>query len=304
MNSTANDSDRIDPLHPAHDAGVLNRRATAIVAEWPAGTFLENLAPHADGRSWLVTSPSDRAVYRVGPHGAVEIAARFDGIPTGIARHPRLGTLAAAGTQGVPDWQLFRILPDGARPVADLTNVLSGNGMTWVGDRLFVVDSGRSRVVMVDAEDGRVTPWLEHELLTPAGPDSILPGVNGIAVHNDSILLTNSDRGLVLRTSTDLADPLARLEILAERLVGDDLAVADDGRVFVATHTYHSVLCLHPDGRREDVAAHDDRIAGPNAVAIGDGALFVTTTGGLLSPPDGEVESARLVRVDALRASR
>ena len=125
-----------------------------------------------------------------------------------------------------------------------------------------------------------------------------------LAVDQDWDLMTSSDRGLVLRvpaTSTDLA---ADLEVVTERLVGDDLAVVPDGRIFVATLTFHSVLCLYPDGHREDVAGHGEHIAGPTAVALGDfpsPALYVTTTGGLLSPPGNEVEPARLVRVDALR---
>jgi hypothetical protein len=52
---------------------------------------------------------------------------------------------------------------------------------------------------------------------------------------------------------------------------------ASDGPTFIATHTYHSVLCLHPDGRREDIAAHS-----------------------VLSPR-GEVGPARLLRIDALQ---
>jgi hypothetical protein len=66
------------------------------------------------------------------------------------------------------------------------------------------------------------------------------------------------------------------------------------------------VLCLYPDGRREDVAGHDQGIAGSTSVAIGNfpsRALYVTTTGGLLSPPGDEVEPARLVRVNALRTA-
>ena len=50
MNST-------DSLHPPHDAVPLHPVATEVVAQWPPGTFLENLALDSDGESWLVTSP-------------------------------------------------------------------------------------------------------------------------------------------------------------------------------------------------------------------------------------------------------
>ena len=296
--------DRVDPLHPHHDAVPLHRAATEIIAQWPAGTFLENLTPDLDGESWLVTAPSDKAIYRVGLDQRVHTAAQVDGTPTGITSHRAVGVLAAVGTQGQPDWRLARITAHGAEDVCALPHVLSANGLTWAGDRLLVADSGRSNIVAVDVAAGTTAVWLEHPLLTPVSPDSPLPGVNGLDFHAGSVIISSSDRGLILTVSATSERPAADLRVVAERLVGDDLAVADDGRIFVATHTYHSVLCLYPDGSREDVAVHADGIAGPTAVAISAGhapALYVSTTGGLLSPAAGEVEPARLVRVDALR---
>ncbi|MBV9350461.1 MAG: hypothetical protein JOZ23_02840 [Mycobacterium sp.] len=295
--------DKIDPLHPYHDAVCLNRAHTAIVAEWPAGTFLENLARDPDGQSWLVTSPSDRAVYRVSPGGSVSVAAQFDRTPTGIVAHAVIGTLCAVGTQGQPDWHLYRITATGAQPVCALPNVLGGNGMTWSGDRLLVADSGRSVIVTVDVTAGTADIWLQHPLLTTVDAQSPLPGINGLDTHGGWVLMSSSDRGMILRVPAAGTQPAADLEVLAERLVGDDFAVAPDGRIFIATHTYHSVLCLYPDGHREDIADHTDGVAGPTAVAIADQpapALYVTTSGGLLSPPDGQVEPARLLRLDAL----
>jgi sugar lactone lactonase YvrE len=296
----------IDPLHPPHDPVPLTPVPTEIMAEWPAGTFLENLACDLDGRSWLVTSPTDCAVYRVGLDKSVHTAARFVGTPTGIVTHPVWGTLAAVGTQGRTDWRLFRITEDGAQPVCDLPDVLGVNGIIWAGDRLLVADSPRSLVVTVDVAGGTADVWLQHPLIAPVNAGSPLPGINGLDVDGDWVLMTSSDRGLVLRVRMTSPDPAADLEVVAERLVGDDFAVASDGRIFVATHTFHSVLCLHPDGRREDVAGHDQAIAGSTSVAVGNfpsPALYVTTTGGLLSPPGDEVEPARLVRVDALRTA-
>ena len=296
----------IDPLHPAHDAVPLRPVPTEIMAEWPAGTFLENLASDPDGQSWLVTSPTDCAVYRVGPAKSVRTAAQFDRTPTGIVAHPLIGTMVAVGTQGQPDWRLFQITEDGALAVCELPDVLGANGMAWAGDRLLVADSPRSVVVAVNVADGTADVWLQHPLIAPMNAGSLLPGINGLAIDAGWVLMTSSDRGLILRVPATSPDPAADLEVVAERLVGDDLAVAPDGRVFVATHTFHSVLCLYPDGRREDVAGHDQGIAGPTAVAIGNfgsPALYVTTTGGLLSPPGNQVEPARLMRVDALGAA-
>src|ERR1700758_4181918 len=198
--------DRIDPLHPAHQAVPQNAAPTEIVAEWPAGTFLENLAPGVDGKTWFVTSPTDRAVYGVGPDKSVHTAARFDGTPTGIVSHPRMGTLTAAGTQGQPDWRLYRLTAAGAEAVCGLPDVLGANGMTWAGDRLLVVDSPRSLVVSVDVTTGAADAWLRHMLLTPADAGSPLPGINGLAVHDGHVVMTSSDRGLILRVPAESRD--------------------------------------------------------------------------------------------------
>jgi sugar lactone lactonase YvrE len=306
-NPVAAPPNRIDPLHPAHDAVPLNAAPTEIVAQWPPGTFLENLALGVDGNTWFVTSPTDRAVYGVGPDRSVHTAAQFDRTPTGIVSHPQMGTLTAVGTQGQPDWRLFRLTAAGAEAVCDLPDVLGANGMTWAGDRLLVVDSPRSLVVSVDMTTGTADTWVQHALLTPADAGSPLPGINGLTLHAGYVVMTSSDRGLILRVPAASQHPADEIEVVAERLVGDDLAAAPDGRLFIATHTYHSVLCLHPDGSREDVATHKDGVAGPTAVAISDGpspAVYVSTSGGLLSPPAGGVEPARLMRIDALRTTK
>jgi hypothetical protein len=289
-----------DAVHPPHYAVPLHPVVTDVVAQWPPGTFLENLALDSDGESWLVTSPFNQTVYRVRGDGTTQTAAEFDQWVTGIVSHPQ-GPLAAVGTQGQAGWTLHRITDGGAQAVCELPGVLFANGMTWADDRLLVVDSARSVVLAGDTEAGTSSVWLDHSLLTPRRPDSPMPGINGIAVHDGWVVMTNTQRGLLLRVPTQSPQPRRDLEVLAERLSGDDLTVMADGRIVVATHTYHSVLCLHPDGRREDIAGHDQGVAGPTAVAVGPEStptLYVSTTGGLLSPPGDAVEPARLLRMD------
>ena len=109
--------------------------------------------------------------------------------------------------------------------------------------------------------------------------------------------LTASAR--IARTSASID-----LEVVAERLFADDLDLDPDGRIYLATHTYHSVLRLDPDGHREDIAGHAQGIAGSTSVAFDPrdpASLYVTTTGGMLSPPGGELEPARLIRLRPYR---
>jgi hypothetical protein len=87
--------------HPPHDPVPLHPVTAEVGAQWPPGTFLENLALDSDGESWLVTSPLNLTVYRVRADGTTQTAAKFDRWVTGIVSHPR-GPLAAVGTQGRP----------------------------------------------------------------------------------------------------------------------------------------------------------------------------------------------------------
>jgi len=82
-----------DALHPPHVPVPLHPVATEVVAQWPPGAFLENLALDIDGESWLVTSPFNHTIYRVRAHGATQIAPKFDQWVTGIVSHPQ-GPLA------------------------------------------------------------------------------------------------------------------------------------------------------------------------------------------------------------------
>ena len=62
-------------LHTPHDPVPLHPVAAEIVAQWPAGTFIENLAPAGDGSGWLVTIPSHQRADRVTLNGRREVLA-------------------------------------------------------------------------------------------------------------------------------------------------------------------------------------------------------------------------------------
>jgi hypothetical protein len=178
-------------------------------------------------------------------------------------------------------------------------------GCTRYRGDLVVADSLRGALAVVDLDAGHTATVRHDPRLEPVDPTSPLPGVNGLAVTPDGdLLLTSTARSLVLRLRGDVAT--GPLDVLAERLVGDDLAVTDDGRAWIATHTYHSVLRLDPDGGRCDVAVAAQGVTGPTAVAVDhDGrSLVVCTTGGMLAPPPGGVEPARLLRVEVASWSR
>jgi hypothetical protein len=152
---------------------------------------------------------------------------------------------------------------------------------------------------VADPVAGTARVALEHELLAPLDPHGPLPGVNGLTVDAaGDLLLTNTSRSLLLRLHGEPEQ--GQLTREAERLVGDDLTAHPDGTVYIATHTYNSILQLTPDGRRLDIATEADGVVGPTSVALTPDrrSLVACTTGGLLSPPPSGPQPARLVRIE------
>lgn len=294
----------IDELHPPHDIPPREPLPTSVLAEWETGTFIENLAPWV-GVGWWVTIPSHRRVELVATDGTRLSSVAFAGQVTGVVAEPG-GTAIVSGERAEGGWALHRVLPSIPTPqrLCDLPGVQFANGLVRYRSRLVVADSAAGRLTVADPVAGTARVALEHELLAPVDPHGPLPGVNGLTVDAaGDLLLTNTSRSLLLRLHGEPEQ--GRLTRQAERLVGDDLVAHPDGTVYIATHTYNSILRLTPDGRRLDIATDADGVVGPTSVALAPDrrSLVTCTTGGLLSPPPSGPQPARLVRIDLDPAS-
>jgi len=162
---------------PAHDTPPLRPVRSAVVAEWPEGTFLENLAPAPTyPGSWLVTITSHNRIDRVDPGGKHDTVVELPNTVTGIATTD-LGTFFLTGVLGAPGWQLARLDESAAghATVCDVPDLVLGNGLTWDGHRLLAVDSGLGHLVAIDPVARTSSVWLAHELLTKLNPETPLP---------------------------------------------------------------------------------------------------------------------------------
>ncbi|GAA0238602.1 hypothetical protein [Cryptosporangium japonicum] len=254
------------------------------VAEWPPGTYPENLAAAPDG-SWLVTFLSHNRIDRVHPDGTITVFATLPAMPRGIAV-VQDDAYVVAGSNGRDNWRLYRIslAHTGAELVCELPDLRLGNGLAASGRHLLVVDSAEGTVTRINPENGAYAVWIEDELLT--SPHDSLPGVNGIVVEQDDVYLTNTARSLILHTP--LVFP--NLSVVADQIVGDDLDRHPDGSFYVATLFHDSVVQVRPDGSRRDVVRN---LATTTAVAIdpaNSDFVWVTAAG-------TETIPARLVRL-------
>lgn len=290
---------------PPHDEARAEVVHAEVIAEWPVGTFVENLLV-LDDENALVSVLSSAAIEKVSlGTGKRETFARLSKEPTGITGvGDRI--FVNVGSPGERGWAIYELKMDGGFSVAvEIENALFLNGNApFTESSLLTVDSILGQVFEVDVDTGRVSLWLESELLTKSSPEPMMPGANGVKAVGDQAYFTSTERALVLRCDIVDGKPGA-LEVLAKRFVGDDFAVDTEGNLYVTTHVHNQVLRLSPTGERVVVAGVDEWMHGATSCAFDShGGLLVTTTGGIFAPIDGQVRGAKLVRleIDALPA--
>ncbi|MFS0732326.1 SMP-30/gluconolactonase/LRE family protein [Microbacterium sp. 1P10UB] len=138
-----------------------------------------------------------------------------------------------------------------------------------------------ARVYAFDANGGRAVITAESTY------------TNGIAFLGDGRLCWIESYARLIRVREE--DGHARtLATLPERQTPDGMAVAEDGRLFVASVTSGEIAVLGPDGELFEVIPLDDR-ANPTNLCFDGSALWVTDMGADHTPGAGD---GRLWRVE------
>ena len=289
---------------PPHDYAPLSAVPHQVIAEWPAGNFVENLVTLEDG-GVLVSVVSLARIDRVAPDGAVSTLRQFDAPPTGLALAD--GSLfAAVGEPGAGEPALWRLDPHtGAGEVwMPLTGMKFANGVTnFAPGQLMITDSWHGALMLVDISARKVSVWFQDIHLTRAPGFDFLPGANGVKRFGDHVTVSSTGRALLLRVAVQADGSAGPLGVLSERLRVDDLAFDVDGAAYLTTHIGHSLDRFSPDGARITLAGPEQGMAGSTACAFGSGShdrssLYVTTTGGIFGPHNKMLQPAKLVRLD------
>lgn len=277
-----------------------------VLATWPIGTFLENIVA-LDGGDFVVSVHNHRELHRVTPDGAHRLWVSMPASPAGLIE-TRDAVFVVGGEPGEGPHHLYRIdlRTDELADLGPIPGTLFLNGFTpgpaGVG---YAVDSIVGAVSAIDLVTGTSRVVLRDDNLTKVSAEPMLPGANGIKRFGNTLYITNTDRALVLRAGLDPGGtPTGKVEVVADHLRGDDLAVVEDGDLFITNHIHNTLIRWDPSsGERVAVAGPDQGMAGSTACVFGrdEGhrhSLFVTTTGGIVMPVDGVVAEAKLVRLD------
>jgi sugar lactone lactonase YvrE len=178
------------------------------------------------------------------------------------------------------------------------------NGLTpFDSAHLLLAESHLGQLCLIDLAAKRTDVWIEDERLTRAEGIPFLPGVNGVKRFHDAVTVSSTGRALMLRATVLPDGSAGPLEVIAERLRVDDLAFDAAGNAYLCTHIGHSLDRLTPVGDRVSLGGVAQGLAGSTACAFGRRgaerqALYITTTGGIVTPPGGVLQHARLVRLD------
>lgn len=248
---------------------------------------------------------SARRGYRVWRDGRHETLIQLAAPVTGIVL---LGDhlFAAVGVPDQSSWSLWRIDPatGTGQPWISLPDAEFLNGLAVLdAATLLACEAEQGRIVSLDLASRTSATWLADDLLTKAPQAPFLPGANGLKLFNGYAYVTSNGRALLLRAAIRSDGGAGPIEQLADRVRADDLAFDVVGNAYLCTHIGHSLDRMKPEGRRIQLAGIDQGMAGSTACAFGTAsddvtALYVTTTGGIIGPPGGILQPAKLVRLD------
>ncbi len=258
----------------------------SIIACFPPGFFLENIAAFKDG-GLLVTAANQRQLYYVPPtmyqhQVAPLLLATFEpgqwamGLQA-APQNPNVFYMLTSDMLGLGSHTCSLYVIDCSNPAAGPlpqklftfpTEAKGLNGLCALSEsRLIAADSFGSCIWAVDLDITSFPPtaakakkWLAHDTMYGVLklPD-FQPGVNGLKYHarTSYVYYTSTQKRVFCRVSVDreTLEPADEPEVVAEGMPGDDLII-DDSSVdrpvaYVTTHRDNSILKVHlTDGSR------------------------------------------------------
>jgi sugar lactone lactonase YvrE len=271
-----------------------NGRLEAVVAFDPAaGEFPESIAADKTGDLYVSMFVLDQ-VRRVGPNGAQTVITRLPrgATPAGV-KLDASGTLYVAATgfnlatgQTDPATRgVYRVGRDGSAQRIPGTDAIAFPNDLAFDNRgnLYVTDPAGGAVWRID-RNGAVVRWTDDPLLTGTGELLGFPyGANGIAFIHGRLIVSNTDRGLLVAIPIEPAGDAGTPTVMASSplLIGvDGIALDAQQDVYCAVNGQNMLAVVRVDGSIDVLATAADGLDSPSSVAFGTGerdheSLFV-----------------------------
>lgn len=274
-----------------------------VVAEYPAGTFLENLDELGNGDVVFTSYFAKTIEILERKTGKARTFAQLSSHPVAILA---LGDGFIVSAHGQPftsgpkfvETQRLLILDKNGNETATIPAAEARflNGLVrHRQSRVLVADSIAATIWEVDLRTRKIVPWLKDEALSqdPAVKE-FKPGANGLKRRGTTLYVSNSSRGTLSSIKIDASGRGGKPQLVAKVGPIDDFALVEGGDVIFATHS-DTLRRLRPDGSISDLISKG--CDGCTAVAVTGASkrqLLVLTTGGLA---EGRKEPARVLRL-------
>lgn len=228
---------------------------------------------------------AERAVISINQNGAQRMFARIpgDGSLLGLAVDSKDNIYVADANFGDPQGISNRIHK--ITQAGDVTVFASGipapNGLIFDRDgNLLVTSITQGAIYKVD-KDGKVTLFLDHDLLKGHNPQFPF-GANGIAVTTDgTIYVANYGDSNIIRIKGGNASIFGEEKDFPG---ADGLALDSAGNLYIAQNAVNTISALTPEGTKIIVAQNGDstgmngELEAPASLAFYQDRLYVTNT--------------------------
>jgi sugar lactone lactonase YvrE len=295
-------------FQPQLNAGPDEIMPAKTVAEFPAPSFVENIAVAPDGTLY-VSSLEEGIVYRIANDGNPKVFAKLP-VVAGLSWLDQDTLIAASTVPSAPG--IYRLRAGGQAEL--LVAIPEGkllNGLIHLsGSRYLVADSYESCIREINISTKMTRVWLKDPTLAhaadPFHPVPKFPGVNGIKRFGDTLYASSTEQQKLVAIALDRDLNPGETRVFMTLINIDDFAFDIDGNLYGATHVYNSVVRISPDRRITLIATFEQGVAGSTAVAFGrtasdSNSIYVTTNGGMSSPPPGGIQPGRVVRIDVAK---
>ena len=176
------------------------------------------------------------------------------------------------------------------------------NGIAVAGDDSLFVSDATGKILRV-SKAGKVSTWFNQAAFTSGDNTSACKtgyniGANGIALAEDALYFSNSDRAALVKVARnpDGSAGAASFVVASDCATfrgADGIAMGPAGKIYVASNQQGAVLAVAEDGTVSTVASGALLDAFPSSVAysVVDDALYV------INAAFGEKKEPRLVKV-------
>lgn len=297
-----------------------------IVHDFPANTWIENLAVRSNGQI-IVTEDTRPRIYQVDPfwfrkpillHKFPETASILGLVETAPdVFHVCTANYSSTKLEGYGDAYIFKVdmrkfLPHQLgsaeiTKIATLPQAEALDGMTFLGgksDILLVGDFILGVIFSVNINTGASRVAINNSYTQSTGF-----GVNGLRFHDGFLYFTNTQHETLVKVAVNSkGEAVGNYTIMAQGGFGpDDIAIDDHGDVYVTSYTQgkNDVVFIPREG---GAATYIAGMAGPTSCAFGRTAedrdvLYVSTSGGDYEYLSGRpvTVSGKILRVDVGR---